>query len=344
MLNSAVTVHRPEVCKDVEVIGWLYQYSISERKDEVFAGFKTSKKAGAAEIPPATQIFTPHWIVRYLVENSLGRLWMLNRPSSGLANEMDYYIAPLGPETDFLRIANPESLRVIDPACGSGHMLTYAFDLLYKIYEEEGYPPADIPGLILAKNLFGTEIDPRAGALAAFALSMKARSRHRRFLDACVEPNICVVERVSFRQDELESLFVGDVPLEEQSEFWNAFSSADLYGALIRPNGDLVDRLTSAVPGLPHDIFFDDLAERADCVLRQAEYLSREYDVVIANPPYMGAANMGPQLSEWIRTAYTREKQDLYACFVARALELIRHRGRVAMIIGDTWMTATTSE
>ena len=158
------------------MIGWLYQFYISERKDEVFAGFKKNKKAGADEIPAATQLFTPHWIVRYLVENSLGRLWMLNRPSSRLVDQMDYYIAPVDEETDFLKISSPEELKVIDPACGSGHMLTYAFDLLYAIYEEEGYAPSEIPGLILTNNLYGTEIDPRAGALAAFALTMKARA------------------------------------------------------------------------------------------------------------------------------------------------------------------------
>ena len=182
VLSRSVTVLTEDVCQDVEVIGWLYQFYISERKDEVFAGFKKNKKAGADEIPAATQLFTPHWIVRYLVENSLGRLWMLNRPSSGLASQMDYYIAPVDEETDFLKISKPEELKVIDPACGSGHMLTYAFDLLYAIYEEEGYAPSEIPGLILANNLYGTEIDPRAGALAAFALTMKAAARRKLFL------------------------------------------------------------------------------------------------------------------------------------------------------------------
>ena len=183
VLARAVAVLTEKVCQDVEVIGWLYQFYISERKDEVFAGFKKNKKAGAAEIPAATQLFTPHWIVRYLVENSLGRLWLLNRPASRLAEQMEYYIAPVDEETDFLKVTSPEELKIIDPACGSGHMLTYAFDLLYAIYEEEGYAPSDIPGLILAKNLYGTEIDPRAGALAAFALTMKARARQRTFFN-----------------------------------------------------------------------------------------------------------------------------------------------------------------
>jgi hypothetical protein len=135
VLNRGVAVLTKEVCEDVEVIGWLYQFYISERKAEVFAGFKNNKKAGADEIPAATQLFTPHWIVRYLVENSLGRLWMLNRPSSRLVDQMRYYIAPVDEETDFLKVSGPEELKVMDPACGSGHMLTYAFDLLYAIYE-----------------------------------------------------------------------------------------------------------------------------------------------------------------------------------------------------------------
>ena len=205
VLARAVAVLTENVCQDVEVIGWLYQFYISERKDEVFAGFKKNKKAGAAEIPAATQLFTPHWIVRYLVENSLGRLWLLNRPTSRLADQMEYYIAPVDEETDYLKVASPEELKIIDPACGSGHMLTYAFDLLYAIYEEEGYAPSDIPGLILANNLYGTEIDPRAGALAAFALTMKARARQRTFFNKPVEPNICVLEPISFTPQELDT-------------------------------------------------------------------------------------------------------------------------------------------
>lgn len=156
-----------EACQDVEIIGWLYQFYISEKKDEVFAGLKKNVKITPENIPAATQLFTPHWIVRYLVENSLGRLWLLNRPQSKLAAQMDYYIAPEEPETDFLRVARPEEIRLCDPACGSGHMLTYAFDLFYAIYEEEGYDSAQIPALILTHNLTGIEIDDRAGEIAS---------------------------------------------------------------------------------------------------------------------------------------------------------------------------------
>ena len=248
--DRAVKVLTKEVCQDVEVIGWLYQFYISERKDEVFAGFKKNKKAGADEIPAATQLFTPHWIVRYLVENSLGRLWMLNRPNSGLAGQMDYYIAPVDEETDFLKITKPEELKVIDPACGSGHMLTYAFDLLYAIYEEEGYSPADIPGLILTHNLYGTEIDPRAGALAAFALTMKARAKQRTFFNKQVEPNICVIEPISFTQDELDFLVTKDGDRDAEEAFWNQFAEADTLGSLIQPDAE-PDHSTREPPSHP---------------------------------------------------------------------------------------------
>ena len=342
VLNRAVKVLTSDVCKDVEVIGWLYQFYISERKDEVFAGFKKNKKAGAAEIAPATQLFTPHWIVRYLVENSLGRLWMLNRPSSRLVDQMEYYIALVDEETDYLKISRPEELTVIDPACGSGHMLTYAFDLLYAIYEEEGYAPLEIPGLILANNLYGTEIDPRAGALAAFALAMKARAKQRSFFNKGVEPNVCVIERISFTPGEVDFLVRGGGSRRKESIFWNQFAHADLLGALISPNAAEVATRRAAFGGLaeaPVDMFTEDVLARARRLLHQAEFLAREYTSVIANPPYMGSGNMSSRLVELVKSTFPEGKQDLYACFVSRAYELTRRRGLIAMIVGDTWMT-----
>ena len=153
-----------DACEDVEIIGWLYQFYISDKKDDVFAGLKKNKKVTPENIPAATQLFTPHWIVRYLVENSLGRLWLLNHPESKLADSMEYYIKPAddNEDTDYLKVERPEDLKICDPACGSGHMLTYAFDLLYAIYEEEGYDAVEIPSLILTHNLYGIEIDERA--------------------------------------------------------------------------------------------------------------------------------------------------------------------------------------
>ncbi|WP_314191898.1 BREX-1 system adenine-specific DNA-methyltransferase PglX [uncultured Arthrobacter sp.] len=341
VLARAVDVLTEGVCQDVEVIGWLYQFYIAERKDEVFAGFKKNKKAGAAEIPAATQLFTPHWIVRYLVENSLGRLWLLNRPTSRLADQMDYYVAPVDEETDYLKVSGPEELKVIDPACGSGHMLTYAFDLLYSIYEEEGYAPSDIPALILTNNLYGTEIDPRAGALAAFALMMKARARQRIFfLKQIVEPKICVLEPVSFARTELGLLFTSGGNNREEEDFWNQFEHADTFGSLVRPREDLIEPLRAQL-NLRDDtmtLFEGDIVDRARVVLRQAEYLSTRYHVVVANPPYMGTGNMGAKLAEFAKREYPSYKGDLFAMFIRRCMSIAMPGAEIGMITMHSWM------
>ncbi|MBT9254882.1 BREX-1 system adenine-specific DNA-methyltransferase PglX [Phycicoccus sp. KQZ13P-1] len=340
VLSRSVTVLTEEVCQDVEVIGWLYQFYISERKDEVFAGFKKNKKAGADEIPAATQLFTPHWIVRYLVENSLGRLWMLNRPSSGLARQMDYYIAPVDGETDFLKISTPEELKVIDPACGSGHMLTYAFDLLYAIYEEEGYAPSEIPSLILAHNLYGTEIDPRAGALAAFALTMKAVARRKLFLKNPVTPSVCVVEPISFEPRELEFLLAAGGDKHAEAAFWNQFQHADTLGALIEPDPELTRTIGKRLEELDDggDLFSTDVLARAHKVVRQADALSRRHNVLVANPPYMGSANMDGQLSAYVEERFAAGKGDLMTAFMLRAGGLVCAGGIWGMINIPTWM------
>lgn len=342
VMARAVAVLTEDVCRDVEVIGWLYQFYISERKDEVFAGFKKSGKAGAAEIPAATQLFTPHWIVRYLVENSLGRLWLLNRPSSRLAERMEYYIASADEESEHPEVAGPQELKVIDPACGSGHMLTYAFDLLYAIYEEEGYAPSDIPGLILANNLYGTEIDPRAGALAAFALTMKARARQRTFFSRQVEPNVCVLAPVSFAPDELDVLVTAGGDRAEEEAFWNQFQHADTSGALLRPREELIETLGKALDAHAEreaeDLFGGELTDRARRVLRQAAYLSGRYHVAVANPPYMGSGNMDARLAALAKRDYPASKMDLYAMFIERCLDLLRPAGFVSMVTMDSWM------
>jgi hypothetical protein len=345
VLNRAVLVLTEDVCKDVEVIGWLYQFYISERKDEVFAGFKKNKKAGADEIPAATQLFTPHWIVRYLVENSLGRLWMLNRPSSGLVNQMDYYITPVDEETDFLKIAKPEELKVIDPACGSGHMLTYAFDLLHAIYEEEGYSPAEIPGLILMHNLYGTEIDQRAGALAAFALTMKARGKQRTFFKNLAEPNVCVIESISFDHDEIEFLLTPGGDRQEEVALWNQFEHADLLGSLVEPSPYTAAKLASRASNLEGtDLLASDVIRRADRVVEQAQYLSTGYSVVIANPPYMGSGNFAPTLRRRLEGKYKVTRSDLYAIFAERCLPLALPGGYIALVTMQAWMFTTSYE
>jgi hypothetical protein len=338
-----------ESCQDVEVIGWLYQFYISEKKDQVFAGLKNNKKITPENIPAATQLFTPHWIVRYLVENSLGRLWMLNRPDSKLAGQMDYYIRPEKPETDFLKINSPEEIKICDPACGSGHMLTYGFDLLSAIYEEEGYDVKDIPGLILTKNLYGIEIDERAGELAAFALTMKAREKYRRFFRKPVQPNICVLENVRFDEGELKPYMdvVGrDLFTANLQTMLHQFQEADNFGSLIRPEVTDVAHVRQVIDekGLGSKLFLAQTHPKVLRVLEQAEYLSPQYHVVIANPPYMGGKGMNGRLGVWAKDNYPDSKSDLFAMFIERNLDLALPAGAVAMITMQSWMFLSSFE
>jgi Eco57I restriction-modification methylase len=333
----------PDACQDVEVIGWLYQFYISEKKDQVFADLKKNKKVTAENIPAATQLFTPHWIVRYLVDNSLGRLWMLNRPNSALVEKMEYYIPPEETEADFLKIEGPEELKVCDPACGSGHMLTYAFDLLYAIYEEEGYEPSEIPEKILTHNLYGIELDERAGELAAFALTMKARARQRRFFNKGIKPNICVLEKVSFTPDELEEYMsaVGrDLFTQGLRETLQQFEEADNFGSLILPKlTNVTDVLAELeTKDLGSNLFLADTHSKVLKVLRMAEALSPRYAVVVANPPYMGGKGMNGRLGAWAKENYPKSKSDLFAMFIERNLDMAVTGGAVAMITMQSWM------
>ena len=346
----------PDACKDsatdepiVEVIGWLYQFYISEKKDAVFEGLKKNQKITPDNIPAATQLFTPHWIVRYLVDNSLGRLWLLNRPSSRLAEQMAYYIPPEKQETDFLRINGPEEIKVCDPACGSGHMLTYAFDLLYAIYEEEGYDAAEIPEKILTHNLYGIELDERAGELAAFALSMKARARQRRFFNKRIRPNITVLEKVNFSREELDE-YMGHVGRDLFTyglrETLQQFSEADNFGSLINPKvGNVADVLaTLEAKDMAVNLFLAEMHQRVLSVLRMVEALSPRYTVVVANPPYMGSKGMNGRLSAWAKQNFPNSKSDLFAMFIERNLDLTVKGGAVAMITMQSWMFLASFE
>ena len=339
----------PDVCGDVEVIGWLYQFYISEKKDKVFDDLKKNKKITPENIPAATQLFTPHWIVRYLVENSLGRLWMLNRPNSKLIEQMEYYIKPEQPESDFLRINKPEEIKICDPACGSGHMLTYAFDILYAIYEEEGYEPSEIPEKILTQNLYGIEIDERAGELAAFALTMKARARQRRFFRKPIQPNICVLQNIWFDDVELKNYmdFIGrDLFTTPLQATLKQFEEADNFGSLIRPEVTDVEAMLNvlASKNVSGELFLSPTHHKVLQALLQADYLSPKYHVVIANPPYMGGKGMNPRLAAWVKENYPDSKSDLFAMFIERNLDLAQKLGAVGMITMQSWMFLSSFE
>ena len=341
----------PEICSDVEVIGWLYQFYISEKKSKIEEGFKKNVKASAENIPAVTQLFTPHWIVKYLVQNSLGRLWLKLHPESLLKEHMEYYV-PEDPEhptpvpTD---IERPEDIRVCDPCCGSAHMLIYAFDILYLIYEECGYAPTEIPNLILKYNLYGLELDPRAAALSCFALVMKARSKYSRFLRNPTQPNICTLEAVSFTPEEKKAYMdrLGrDLFTEPLLLTLDQFEEADNFGSLIVPH---LQNAADIEPIFAEKNFADDLLyyathQKVLKVLQEAAYLSPRYHVVVTNPPYLGGKNMNSRLKVFAADNYPMSKSDLFAMFIERCAKMCKSNGSVAMITMQSWMFLSSFE
>ena len=327
----------------VEIVGWMYQYYVSERKDEVFASFKKGKKAERESIAPATQLFTPNWIVRYLTENSLGRLWMLNKPSSSLPDDMPYFVKPdEDAETEFKKISSPEEITVVDPACGSGHILVYAFELLSKMYIEEGYTGRDAARLILEKNLSGMEIDPRAGAMASFALTMKACELDSRFLRRGVSPRITVLSRVEFEPEELQYI----ENLRDRPELMDAAAHLDECGSLLTVSSEDLEAIARDLASLAGEttIFGGSAAGKLKRLQTELEPLSRRYDVVVANPPYMGSSNMNSWLSGWTKKRYKEVCKDLCTCFIKRGFILSDDRGYEALITSDTCMYISSFE
>lgn len=352
--HSLVHSFRTEItdadCGSVEILGWLYQFYISERKDQVMA---RKSAVPTEDIPAVTQLFTPHWIVRYLVENSLGRLWLLNRPGSRLREHMPYNIegekdAPGGSPDDFLRITKPEEIRLCDPAVGSGHMLTYAFDLLTLIYEEEGYAPTEIPALILRHNLHGLEICPRATQLAELALVFKAREKSRRFFqpEHLVRPRIIELRDVRFAENELRdyihALGLGDLFNQPVLRLLHQFEEAKNFGSLIQPCLDqrAIADVCRAIEAkdLGDQLFLRETHLKVLRVLEQAEALTQRYHVVVANPPYMGAKGMNVAMREIGRTLYPNSKADLFSMFIERAGLLVLPQGWTAMVTMQSWM------
>lgn len=318
----------------VEIVGWLYQYYNADCKDEFFG---SKRKASAADIPFATQLFTPEWIVRYLAENSLGRLWMLNHPDSKLAESMKYYLAPEdGEHEEFRCITSPEEIEVCDPACGSGHILVASFDLLAIMYEEAGYVRRDVPRLILEKNLTGFEIDPRAAQLASFALSMKACEVDHRFLRRAVAPHIVVLEPVELDEDDLARI----PQLAKRKPLLDAMAHLNECGSLFAPKPDDLQAIKEAIAscGDASDLFADVTREKLQKMSGLCRELSRTFDVVIANPPYMGSSNMGSWLAKWTAKQYPDTKRDLCTCFIDRGFTLAKPEGYSAMVTMQSWM------
>ena len=309
----------------VTVLGWMYQYYNADVKDEFF---KAKRKAAAADIAPATQLFTPEWIVRYMVENSLGRLWMLNNPGSSLRERMKYYIEPDAEHEDFIRISSPEEISLCDPACGSGHILVYAFELLFAMYEERGYREREIPELILTKNLAGMEIDPRAAQIAELALAMCAREHDRRFFRRGVRADVTVLTSIPLGEDELP----GNKKLAE------VLSHLGEIGSLLNPSEDEIDELKAAAASCSDDLFASVTKTKLESAAAICEKLSRRFACTVANPPYMGSSSFNPFMSKWIKKNYPDVKSDLCTCFIERNLSLAKVGGFASLVTSDTCM------
>ncbi len=327
----------------VEIVGWMYQYYVSERKDEVFASFKKGKKAERDAIAPATQLFTPNWIVRYLTESSLGRLWVLNRPESALPESMPYFVKPdEDAETEFRKIASPEEISVVDPACGSGHILVYAFDLLSRMYAEAGYSNRDAARLIVEKNLAGFEIDSRAAAMASFAVTMKACELDSRFLRRGVTPRIIVLERIEFDSEEKALL----KNVASNLELLDVASHLDECGSLFKPSQKDLDDIAGDLASLASNdsLFAATAVEKLEQLQAELRPLSERYDVVVANPPYMGSKNMNKWLGEWVKENYPDVKGDLFSCFMVRNSEMGSDHAQMGFMTPYVWMFISTYE
>lgn len=309
----------------VTVLGWMYQYYNADVKDEFF---KSKRKAAAADIAPATQLFTPEWIVRYMVENSLGRLWMLNNPGSSLRERMEYYIEPDAEHEDFIRISSPEEITLCDPACGSGHILVYAFELLFHMYEERGYREREIPELILTKNLAGMEIDSRAAQIAELALAMCAREHDRRFFKRAARADVTVLSSIPLGDDELP----GNKKLAEE------LSHLGEIGSLLNPSEGEIDELKVAAANCSDDLFASATKTKLENAAAICEKLSRRFTCTVANPPYMGSSSFNPFMSKWVKKNYSDVKSDLCTCFIERGFSLAKDRGYAAMVTMQSWM------
>ena len=325
----------------VQIIGWLYQYYNSEPKEKVFANLKKNVKISAADIPAATQLFTPDWIVRYMVENSLGRLWTEGHGKPENAN-WKYYLEEaeqedsVKSELEKLRAAyreiQPEQIKIIDPCMGSGHILVYAFDVLMDIYTACGWSERDAAKSILRNNLYGLDIDRRAYQLAYFAVMMKARQYNRRILSAENQPNLANFADVMHVDT---SLLSGSL-----RKFAEQFQFADTYGSLMtvtKPAG--LDEAVSAF--LPT---FGMQAEQLEMMMRVARILTQKYDVVCTNPPYMGGSGMNATLSTYVKKNFPDSKSDLFACFIEKGIHLSKAGGYNCMVTMQSWMFLSSFE
>ena len=336
----------------VQIIGWLYQYYNTELKDDTFAQLKKNVKITKERIPAATQLFTPDWIVRYMVENSLGRLWLEGHPNAELHDGWKYYLdeaeqepeveAQLAKLREEYKTIKPEEIKVIDPCMGSGHILVYAFDVLMQIYTSAGWDQREAAQSILKNNLYGLDIDDRAAQLAYFAVMMKARQYDRRLLSRGIQPNIYSIrESNGIQAMTIEYFHKNDPKLKTDIEsIVTEMRDAKEYGSILNITPVDFAGLYARFDEIREDInmmqmsALDELLPLVKC----AEVLAQKYDVVVTNPPYMGSAGMGAKLLEFVKKKYPDSKSDLFAVFIERCGMLTKRGGYQSMITQHAWM------
>lgn len=353
----------------VEIIGWLYQYYNTEPKNETFALLKKNVKITKERIPSATQLFTPHWIVRYMVENSLGRLWLEGHPDNALKQNWQYYLDEAEQEADVQKQLdeikkeyaklNPQDIKFIDPCMGSGHILVYAFDVLMQIYENSGFAARDAAQSILEHNLYGLDIDERAFQLAYFALMMKARQYNRRIFTSGITPHVYAIkESNGFNRAHLQYFGAGlsdlelNVALNEANGLLDDLKDASEYGSIINVNNynwQLLRQFANNIKlqgqiGLYDMEGFDVAQGKLLNLIAIGEVLAQKYDVVVTNPPYMGLSNGNAKLSTFAKNHYPDSKADLFAIFMERCHNFTKANGYQAMITQHAWMFLSSFE
>ena len=362
----------------VQIIGWLYQYYNSEKKDDVFAALKKNVKITKENIPAATQLFTPDWIVRYMVENSLGRLWVEGHPdakaqllptpeeqaayTAGNRDPEDtkwhYYLEEAQQEPQVQAQLSeirkqyadliPEQIKVIDPCCGSGHILAYLFDVLMQIYENYGYTPRDAVTSILQNNLYGLDIDDRAAQLAYFAVMMKARRYDRRFFSHTTQPHVYAIEESNrIEKPDVEYFCNGKLELKDAMHtILTQLHDAKEYGSILTITPQDWDALYARFDEVADESSFhrESIRKKLLPLVRVAQTLAQKYDVVVTNPPYMGASNMNSGLSEYVKKYYPDSKSDLFAVFIEVCSRMAKQNGYQAMITQHAWMFLSSFE
>ena len=343
----------------VQIIGWLYQYYNSEKKDEVFAALKKNVKITKENIPAATQLFTPDWIVRYMVENSLGRLWVEGHPNEELKSHWKYYLEEAEQEPDVqaqlatiretYKTLRPEDIKCIDPCSGSGHILAYMFDVLVQIYEAYGVDTRTAVASIVENNIYGLDIDDRAAQLAYFSVMMKACQYDKRFLRRKVQPHVyAIVESNHVDLDMVEYFCNGDAKLKAAMDtIISELHDAKEYGSILSITPQDWDALYARFDEIENasvlSIYTDAVLELKPMV-QVAEALAQKYDVVVTNPPYMGGSGMSAKLSDFVKKNYPDSKSDLFAVFIEKCGQMAKRNGYQAMITQHAWMFLSSFE